>query len=57
MEGVKERRILVAVDESEESMHALKWAVDNLQLNPADTLILCNVKRPPVLYESLGPGM
>ncbi|GLJ13061.1 hypothetical protein SUGI_0204380 [Cryptomeria japonica] len=57
MEGVKERRILVAVDESEQSMYALQWAVDNLQLGPVDTLILCNVKRLPVAFEGLGgPG-
>ncbi|KAH9313701.1 hypothetical protein KI387_022328 [Taxus chinensis] len=57
MEGVKGRRVLVAVDVSEQSMHALKWAVDNLQLSSADTLILCHAKRLPAAYEGLGgPG-
>uniref|UniRef100_A0A0D6QXM3 UspA domain-containing protein n=1 Tax=Araucaria cunninghamii TaxID=56994 RepID=A0A0D6QXM3_ARACU len=52
MEGVKGRRILVAVDESEQSMYALKWAVENLHLSSNDTLLLCHCKRIPVG----GPG-
>eukprot|EP01018_Ginkgo_biloba_P037598 Gb_05132 [translate_table: standard] len=58
MEGVKGRKILAAVDDSEQSMYALKWAMDNLQLNSSDTLILCHVKRLPATYEGLGgPGL
>jgi len=54
MEEVTGRRILVAVDESEESMYALKWAVDYLHLDPTDTLILCYSRKT---YEGLGgPG-
>uniref|UniRef100_A0A0D6R347 UspA domain-containing protein n=1 Tax=Araucaria cunninghamii TaxID=56994 RepID=A0A0D6R347_ARACU len=54
MEGVRGRRVLVAVDDSEQSMYALKWAVDHLQLSCNDTLVLCHVKRLPVAYEGLG---
>eukprot|EP01018_Ginkgo_biloba_P008288 Gb_24984 [translate_table: standard] len=57
MEGVKGRRILSALDDNEQSMYALKWALDNLQLTSSDTLILCHVKRLPTAYEGLGgPG-
>lgn len=58
MEDASGRRILVAVDESEESMYALKWAVDYLHLDSTDTLILCHSKRLLGAYEGLGgPGM
>lgn len=54
MEGATGRRILVAVDESEESIYALKWAVDFLHLDSTDTLILCYSRKA---YEGLGgPG-
>lgn len=54
MEGVTGRRIMVAVDEGEESMYALKWAVDYLNLDSTDTLILCHSRKA---YEGLGgPG-
>ncbi|XP_057475066.1 universal stress protein PHOS32-like [Actinidia eriantha] len=61
MEGekmVKERRILVAVDESEESMYALSWCLTNLlSLNTntknTTTLLLLYVKPPPPAYSSL----
>uniref|UniRef100_A0A0C9S3C5 TSA: Wollemia nobilis Ref_Wollemi_Transcript_29740_1065 transcribed RNA sequence n=1 Tax=Wollemia nobilis TaxID=56998 RepID=A0A0C9S3C5_9CONI len=53
MEGVKGRRILVAVDGSEQSRYALKWAVDNLHLSSSDTLVLCHVESIPVG----GPGL
>jgi len=57
MEDASGRRILVAVDESEESMYALKWAVDYLHLDSTDTLILCHSKRLLGSYEGLGgPG-
>eukprot|EP01018_Ginkgo_biloba_P000235 Gb_33366 [translate_table: standard] len=45
MEEVKGRKVLVAVDDSEQSLYALKWALDNLQFNSADTLILCHAKK------------
>ncbi|KAH9313698.1 hypothetical protein KI387_022325 [Taxus chinensis] len=45
---------MVAVDESEQSMYALKWVLDNLRPTGSDTLILCHVKRLPVTYG--GPG-
>ncbi|KAH9313700.1 hypothetical protein KI387_022327 [Taxus chinensis] len=57
MEGVKGRRVMVAVDESEHSMYSLKWVVENLRPTGSDTLILCHVKRRPVTYGgAAGPG-
>lgn len=51
----KEKRIVVAVDESEESMHALSWCLTHLI--PADelssgnsTLVLLYVKPPPPVF-------
>ncbi|ESW16988.1 hypothetical protein PHAVU_007G200700 [Phaseolus vulgaris] len=47
------RRILVAVDEGEESMHALSWCLKNLVFqNSKDTLILLYVKSPRVVYSA-----
>ncbi|XP_054794579.1 universal stress protein PHOS34-like [Prosopis cineraria] len=56
--SVKERRILVAVDEGEESMHALSWCLNNLvHPNSDDTLILLYSKPPRPVYAALdGPG-
>ncbi|XP_057508225.1 universal stress protein PHOS32-like [Actinidia eriantha] len=59
MEGekiVKERRILVAVDESEESMYALSWCLNDLlslHNNTNTTVLLLYVKPPPPAYSSL----
>ncbi|PIA40718.1 hypothetical protein AQUCO_02400052v1 [Aquilegia coerulea] len=55
---VKARKILVAVDEGEESMYALSWAVNNLLVSSnntttKDTLILLYVKIPRVVYTTL----
>ncbi|XP_062144506.1 universal stress protein PHOS32-like isoform X2 [Alnus glutinosa] len=50
----KERRILVAVDEGEESMHALSWCLKNvISENSKDTLVLLYVKPPRVVYTTL----
>lgn len=50
----KERRILVAVDEGEESMHALSWCLKNvISENSKDTLVLLYVKPPRVVYTAL----
>ena len=57
MEDASGRMILVSVDESEECMYALKWAVDYLHLDSTGTLILCHSKRLLGAYEGLGgPG-
>lgn len=55
----EERRILVAVDEGEESLHALSWCLKNLVLqNSKDTLILLYVKPPRVVYSTFdGTGI
>ncbi|GMY17033.1 universal stress protein A-like protein [Fagus crenata] len=56
MEGVKmntESKIVVAVDESKESMHALSWCLSNLVSNNSkNTLVLLYVKPPPNVYTS-----
>ncbi|KAL6978317.1 hypothetical protein U1Q18_019987 [Sarracenia purpurea var. burkii] len=53
----KGRRIVVAVDESEESMYALSWCLSNLFSDNTDsetnTLVLLYVKPPAPVYSSL----
>ncbi|CAN6690388.1 unnamed protein product [Malus baccata var. baccata] len=45
----REHKIVVAVDESEESMHALSWCLGNLSSqNANNTLVLLYVKPQPV---------
>ncbi|KAJ8900425.1 hypothetical protein K2173_025202 [Erythroxylum novogranatense] len=47
----KGRKIVVAVDESEESMHALSWCLSNLVSRSSNsTLILLYVKPSPIIY-------
>ncbi|XP_061967824.1 universal stress protein A-like protein [Populus nigra] len=56
MEGVSvddKHKIVVAVDESEESMHALSWCLSNLiSHNSTTTLVLLYVKPRPIIYSS-----
>ncbi|KAB5527378.1 hypothetical protein OIU76_005479 [Salix suchowensis] len=56
MEGMSvenQQRIVVAVDESEESMHALSWCLTNLISHSSPTtLVLLYVKPPPAIYSS-----
>ncbi|XP_058083585.1 universal stress protein PHOS32 [Magnolia sinica] len=50
----KERRIAVAVDESEESMYALSWCLRNfITQNKEDTFILLYAKPPFPAFSSL----
>ncbi|XP_044497803.1 universal stress protein A-like protein [Mangifera indica] len=50
----KERRILVAVDEGEESLYALTWCLNNvITQNSKDTLILLYAKPPRYVYTAL----
>ncbi|KAL3827773.1 hypothetical protein ACJIZ3_016575 [Penstemon smallii] len=52
----KEQKVVVAVDESEESMYALSWCLNNLlsgNHNPNTTLILIYIKPPVPVYSSL----
>ncbi|XP_057963353.1 uncharacterized protein LOC131154543 [Malania oleifera] len=50
----RERKILVAVDESEESMYALSWCLKNIvSQNSEDTLVLLYAKPPPTVYGGL----
>ncbi|KAB2621602.1 universal stress protein A-like protein [Pyrus ussuriensis x Pyrus communis] len=49
-----ERRILVAVDEGEESMHALSWCLKNVAgQNSKDTLVLLYAKPPRAVFTAL----
>ncbi|KAF5726365.1 universal stress protein A-like protein [Tripterygium wilfordii] len=63
MEGVnmkkkEQHRIVVAVDESQESMYALSWCLSNLvPRSPDCKLVLLYVKPPPPVYSSIdAPG-
>ncbi|KAA8545238.1 hypothetical protein F0562_020022 [Nyssa sinensis] len=50
----RERKILVAVDEGEESMYALSWCLKNVVSdNSKDTLILLYAKPPRSVYPTL----
>eukprot|EP01018_Ginkgo_biloba_P027228 Gb_33859 [translate_table: standard] len=54
----KQRRVLVAVDESEESFHALTWALKYLLIGiseeePKDTVILLHAQSPPRVYPAV----
>ncbi|WCJ43035.1 Adenine nucleotide alpha hydrolases-like superfamily protein [Euphorbia peplus] len=50
----KERKVLVAVDESQESMNALSWCLNNvISRNSNDTLILLYAKPPRAVYTAL----
>ncbi|TVU21246.1 hypothetical protein EJB05_30871, partial [Eragrostis curvula] len=49
------RRIAVAVDEGEESMHALSWCLANV-VSPAaggDTVVLLHARRPRPVYAAM----
>ncbi|CAM8878285.1 unnamed protein product [Rhodiola kirilowii] len=56
--------VVVSVDSSEESMNALKWALDNLKLTPYDSsqedlggsLTVLHVQSPPSISAGLSPG-
>ncbi|KAK4418063.1 hypothetical protein Salat_2219000 [Sesamum alatum] len=53
---MKERKVVVAVDESEESMYALSWCLSDLLAQnsyPNSTLILLYIKPPVPVYSSL----
>ena len=52
--ATKVRKILVAVDEGEESAYALSWCLKNvITENSKDTLILLYVKPPRAVYTAL----
>ncbi|XP_042496677.1 universal stress protein PHOS32 [Macadamia integrifolia] len=54
--------VVVAVDGSEESMNALKWALDNLKLKSQEddsepgTYVILHVQSPPTIAAGLNPG-
>ncbi|KAF6140046.1 hypothetical protein GIB67_001787 [Kingdonia uniflora] len=51
----KDRKILVAIDEGEESMYALSWALKNVvtSANSKDTIVLLYSKPSRVMYTTL----
>ncbi|KAF3454597.1 hypothetical protein FNV43_RR05045 [Rhamnella rubrinervis] len=52
--ATNERRIMVAVDEGEESMYALSWCLKNvISENSKDTLILLYAKPPRPVFTTL----
>ncbi|KAL5565916.1 hypothetical protein UlMin_029080 [Ulmus minor] len=52
--AAKERRVLVAVDDGEESMYALSWCLTNvITENSKDTLVLLYAKPPRAVYTAL----
>ncbi|KAB1203903.1 Universal stress protein A-like protein [Morella rubra] len=55
--------VIVAVDGSEESMYALRWAIDNLKLkSPAadpdcgSSFVILHVRSPPSISSGINPG-
>lgn len=53
----KERRILVAVDESQESMFALSWCIANLIPDTTNVkLVLLYVKPTPAVHSFVATG-
>ncbi|KAJ0984724.1 hypothetical protein J5N97_003080 [Dioscorea zingiberensis] len=54
--------VVIAVDGSEESMNALRWALTNLRLrppsdsNPGGEFLVLHVQSPPSIATSLNPG-
>ncbi|CAO2836601.1 unnamed protein product [Amaranthus hypochondriacus] len=50
------RKIVVAVDEGEESMHALSWCLNNIKLKQPqhDHILVLHVKRPTLVYPGFG---
>lgn len=53
----KERKVMVAVDESKESMYALSWCITNFISDATDIkLVLLYVKPPPAVYSFDSPG-
>ncbi|KAK9293094.1 hypothetical protein L1049_021079 [Liquidambar formosana] len=52
--GAKERKIIVAVDEGEESTYGLSWCVNNVVVqNSQDSLVLLYAKPPPAVYTAM----
>uniref|UniRef100_A0A7N1A8B7 UspA domain-containing protein n=1 Tax=Kalanchoe fedtschenkoi TaxID=63787 RepID=A0A7N1A8B7_KALFE len=52
--GEKRRKIMVAVDEGEESMYALSWCLKNVVCGESkDTVLLLYVKPPRAVFTSL----
>ncbi|KAJ1412569.1 UspA [Sesbania bispinosa] len=57
MEEIKERKILVAVDESQESMFALSWCITNLISDtPNVKLVLLYVMPTPAVHSFVATG-
>ncbi|KAL5558516.1 hypothetical protein UlMin_034727 [Ulmus minor] len=57
------RCVLISVDGSEESMNALKWALDNLKIrlpesdsDDGGSFVILHVQSPPTIVAGLNPG-
>ena len=51
--------VVVSVDGSEESMNALRWALDNLRLRPRPDgeFVVLHVQPPPNIAAGLNPAL
>uniref|UniRef100_A0ACD5WYV6 Uncharacterized protein n=1 Tax=Avena sativa TaxID=4498 RepID=A0ACD5WYV6_AVESA len=52
MDPAEGRRVMVAVDEGDESVHALRWCLANFATR-GDTIVLLYVRAPPPTYSVL----
>jgi len=53
------RKVVVAVDGSDESMNALKWALDNVTVRSSDdggSFIILHAQSPPSISAGVNPG-
>ncbi|KAJ7561198.1 hypothetical protein O6H91_03G018100 [Diphasiastrum complanatum] len=51
------KKVLIAVDESEESVHALHWALDSSVVQQSDEVVLFHAQPHPRIYAApAGPG-
>ncbi|KAJ7538001.1 hypothetical protein O6H91_11G030700 [Diphasiastrum complanatum] len=55
MAGSKQKKVMIAVNESKESDHALRWALDHV-VQPADEVVILHVQPVPQLYAG-GDGL
>ncbi|KAJ7537974.1 hypothetical protein O6H91_11G030100 [Diphasiastrum complanatum] len=53
MAEIKRKKVVIAVDESDESIYALRWALEHT-VQPTDEVVLLHVQPPPQLYAGGG---
>ncbi|XP_059278160.1 uncharacterized protein LOC132032542 isoform X2 [Lycium ferocissimum] len=55
-EETKKKMIMVAIDESEESLYALKWALDHLLTDPSSSTIITLINVQPFFAPMVYPA-